>query len=124
MKKFLTVIFAAILLVGCANKEKQIGEQWVYCVISIQGSKTPQVYSSGEKAQLVKASDYQPLNFPNDIDIERVLNGYGKDGWELVDVYTNIETVFPNMGNEQYHTGIKENTRTQIVNYVFKKRKL
>ena len=42
---------------------------------------------------------------------------------ELVDVYTIEETVHPNFGNEEYVTGLRENTRTASINYVFKRRK-
>lgn len=51
------------------------------------------------------------------------LNLFGAEGWELVDVYTLEQTVFPNFGNEEYVTGIRENTRTESINYVFKRRK-
>lgn len=51
------------------------------------------------------------------------LNMFGIDGWELVDVYTIVETSFPNFGSEEYVTGIRENTQTSSVNYVFKRRK-
>lgn len=51
------------------------------------------------------------------------LNLLGAEGWELVNVYTLQETVFPNFGNEKYVTGIRENTRTKSINYVFKRRK-
>lgn len=123
MNKIVSILFAALLLTGCGSKNEEANTQWEYCVVSIEGSKTPQTFISSDKAALEKASDYKALRFPEGYDMQRVLNNYGHDGWELVDVYTNIETVFPNMGDEQYHTGIKDNTRTQSVNFVFKKRK-
>lgn len=42
-------------------------------------------------------------------------------GWELVDIYTMIETVHPNFGNKKYVTGLQPNTRTQAICYVFKR---
>lgn len=52
------------------------------------------------------------------------LNLFGAEGWELVNVYTLQETVFPNFGNEKYVTGIRENTRTKSINYVFKRQQI
>ena len=45
----------------------------------------------------------------------------GKEGWELVSTYTEVATVFPNFGNSEYVTGIRENVRTNVVNFVFKR---
>jgi hypothetical protein len=45
----------------------------------------------------------------------------GEDGWELVSTYTEIATAFPNFGNSEYVTGIRENVRTSVVNFVFKR---
>ncbi len=55
------------------------------------------------------------------VDPTPQLNKLGEEGWELVSVYTTTETVFPNFGNKEYHTGVKSNTRTQTVNFVFKR---
>ena len=51
------------------------------------------------------------------------LNIFGKDGWELVSTYTQIQTVHPNFGKEQYVTGLQPNTRTEAIVYVFKRKK-
>jgi hypothetical protein len=45
----------------------------------------------------------------------------GKEGWELVSTYTEIGTSFPNFGNSEYVTGLRDNTRTCVVNFVFKR---
>ena len=45
----------------------------------------------------------------------------GKEGWELVSTYTETATAFPNFGNSDYVTGIRDNTRTSVVNFVFKR---
>ena len=49
------------------------------------------------------------------------VNTMAKDGWELVSTYTETTTVFPNFGNSEYVTGIRENVRTSVVNFVFKR---
>lgn len=77
--------------------------------------------------------EYKTLTITGESDSEFVsntfnvtdedLNLFGAEGWELVNVYTLQETVFPNFGNEKYVTGIRENTRTKSINYVFKRRK-
>ena len=40
---------------------------------------------------------------------------------ELVQAYTETGTAFPNFGNSDYVTGIRDNTRTAVVNFVFKR---
>lgn len=56
------------------------------------------------------------------IDVPQAeMDTLGAHGWELVDVYTRIETVHPNFGNEKYVTGLQANTRTAAVCYVFKR---
>jgi len=45
----------------------------------------------------------------------------GEDGWELVNSYTETNTVHPNFGSSEYVTGIRENTRTSVLNFVFKR---
>ena len=45
----------------------------------------------------------------------------GNDGWELVSTFTEVATAFPNFGNSEYVTGIRENVRTSVVNFVFKR---
>lgn len=108
MKKRLSLMFGLCLLVfsGCSF-EFNSGEDkvvWEY----------KQVTSYGEP--IIK-------NFSSNLfdDITKELNELGKDGWELVGIHTVIETVFPNFGNEGYHTGIKTNTRTEKVVYTFKR---
>jgi len=54
-------------------------------------------------------------------DQTAMLNKMGKEGWELVSTYTETATAFPNFGNSDYVTGIRDNTRTSVVNFIFKR---
>ena len=66
-----------------------------------------------------------------DVDISTTETGkllseryYATDGrvlWELVSAYTETGTAFPNFGSSEYVTGIRDNTRTSVVNFVFKR---
>lgn len=117
--KILTLFIIVItMLTACHNQEPQ---QWEYMVLPIEGSKLPTVYAPNDKEMLTQQSDFKSLEFNNQ-NFNMMLNSYGKDGWELVNIYSTIETVFPNFGNEEYHSGIKENTRTQTINFVFKRK--
>lgn len=51
------------------------------------------------------------------------LNSLGDEGWELVDVFEETETVHPNFGNSEYVTGIQPNVRTSEISFVFKRQK-
>lgn len=109
MKKICSLIFGLYLLVfgGCSfefnSNEKKVA--WEY----------KEVISYGEA--IIK--DYGNNSFD---DMTKEFNSLGKEGWELVGVHSNVETVFPNFGNEGYHTGIKTNVRTNKVVYTFKRR--
>ena len=49
------------------------------------------------------------------------LNNYGKEGWELVTSYLEMETAWYNFGNEGFVTGLQPNVRPQRVVFVFKR---
>lgn len=50
-----------------------------------------------------------------------MLDKYGKEEWELVDTYLEMETVRTNYGNDKYVTGLQPNVRTQILVMIFKR---
>ena len=98
MKKVLLLVITALAMAACTSK-------WEYKIVTVENEQ-----ASAFKASEIKVSSED-------------LNLFGEDGWELVDVYTIIETEHPNFGNSEYVTGIRENTRTSSVNYVFKRKK-
>lgn len=118
LKRLIPFALTAMSLAAC-NKQENI--EWEYMILPIEGSKLPSVYSPSDKEALMQYSDFQALKFFGS-GFNITLNSYGKDGWELVSIYTTTETVFPNFGDTGYHTGVKENTRTQTVNFVFKRK--
>lgn len=120
MRQSVFIFLIALLLGACSNKDSA-PQQWEYTIVSFPGSKLSTVYSPNDKEALIELSNSQTLNFPEASAIPNSLNLYGKDGWELVSAYTTVETVFPNFGDASYHTGVKENTRTNTINFVFKR---
>lgn len=98
MKKLILALLSIIALSACTAN-------WEYKIVTIGGKSI---------------SEFESNFFP--VSSED-LNLFGKDGWELVDVYTIVETVHPNFGNSEYVSGLRDNSRTSSVNYVFKRRK-
>lgn len=122
MKQSIIILLLTLMLGACSNKDTA-PQQWEYNIVSFPGSKLPTVYSPNDEKALIELSNSQTLHFPEASSIPNSLNLYGKEGWELVSVYTTTETVFPNFGDPSYHTGVTENTRTNTINFVFKRPK-
>lgn len=122
MKQSIIILLLTLMLGACSNNDTA-PQQWEYNIVSFPGSKLPTVYSPNDEKALIELSNSQTLHFPEASSIPNSLNLYGKEGWELVSVYTTTETVFPNFGDPSYHTGVKENTRTNTINFVFKRPK-
>ena len=98
MKKIILLALATIIAASCDSS-------WEYKIVTYQNSETG-VFSTPS------------LN----VKIEE-LNTLGFQGWELVSTYTVVETVNPNFGSEEVVWGIRDNTRTKSINYVFKRKK-
>lgn len=77
--------------------------------------------------EIIKVNDssinWHKQSSPEFHDQTSMLNLMGSSGWELVSVYTEIATEFPNFGEDRYVTGIRSNTKTQVINFVFKRPK-
>lgn len=102
MKKILLLLCFIATLVSCGNKNAE----WEYKIVKVAG------------ADAEVMADYGTLVFA---DQTAMLNKMGKEGWELVSTYTETGTSFPNFGNSEYVTGIRDNTRTVVINFVFKR---
>lgn len=99
MRKILLFICIALFASSCGKK------QWEYKTISING----------------QTGIYGDMSNTTFNDQTATFNKLGKEGWELVGTYTEINTAFPNFGSSEYVTGIRTNTRTTVVNFVFKR---
>lgn len=100
--KLFLCCLVALALTSCGIKE----QSWEYKVVKV----------AGKQAEIL--ADYGALVYG---DQTTMLNKMGKEGWELVSTYTETATAFPNFGNSEYVTGIRENVRTSVVNFVFKR---
>lgn len=105
MKKVLLFLIAVLTVAACSSDSGSLQSKWEYKIVIIENEQFSEFAASEIN---VSSKD---------------LNQYGEEGWELVDVYTIIETEHPNFGNSEYVTGIRENTRTSSVNCVFKRKK-
>ena len=104
MRNLHVLLLLACLVWGCGSSKPK----WEY--------KTLVVSSKAEAAP----SDTEPRTIALK---DEQLNSLGEEGWELVGCWAETESVFPNFGREDYHTGIKNNTRTSKVALVFKRAK-
>ena len=105
MKKLLMIgclIATLACMVSCNSKP----QTWEYKVVKVAG----------------KEAEYQ-ADFGSLVygDQTAMLNTMGNEGWELVSTYTETSTAFPNFGSSEYVTGLRDNTRTSVVNFVFKR---
>ncbi|MPT33333.1 DUF4177 domain-containing protein [Epilithonimonas hungarica] len=102
MKKlFLVGLILTIFFTSCTSK-------WEYKTIIFKGTEQDALATFTSKK----------------IDISNSsLNSLGDEGWELVDVFSKIETVHPNFGNNEYVTGLQPNVRTSEISFVFKRKK-
>jgi hypothetical protein len=100
MKKVLLIAILGLALTSCTSN-------WEYKIVKVKGTEK-------------EASIFDPNKFEVS---DESLNLFGKDGWELVDIYETTETVHPNFGTSEYVTGLQPNVRTAEINFVFKRKK-
>lgn len=112
--KRLILIFTAMIglttfFTSCGGGEEQKTTKWEYKIVRANGLIDPNYEDHREFA-----SKYVIID-------DEELNKLGADGWELVDTYDELETVYPNWGNEKYVTGIQPNVRTMSVVLILKR---
>ncbi len=106
------IILALILTVTLSLKVGQINEanqKWEY--------KTLEFTPAENNGRVGDGSEAYNTILPSEVD----MNQLGNEGWELVTSYLEMETSYPNFGNEDYVTGIQPNVRPQSVVLLFKR---
>lgn len=78
-------------------------DRWVYQVRVVEGIGFSSMYS-------------------NTFDVGDVIKEYDYSDWELCAAIPLTETVYPNFGSEEYHIGIKSNTRIKSIVLIFKRK--
>lgn len=104
--KSINIIFVFVLFlvfVGCQNNKK-----WEYKVVKIS-------------AENYSRTNYESKFATNVLPKDSILNSYGNEGWELTTSYLEVETAFPNFGDEKYVTGLQPNIRPQDLVLIFKR---
>ena len=105
MRKWILISCIAAIFASCSkNDSSEQGISWEYKILKVNGKKAE------------KLADKKTRTFD---DQTPMLNKMGKDGWELVSVYTEDETVYPYI--EDYSMSLRSNHRTCSVNFVFKR---
>jgi len=102
------LLFTSVLIYFNHSTTEKI-QVWEYKVIEFYTEENNYRIGSGS------------LNF-NTINVnETELNRLGQDGWELVSSHLEMETAFPNFGNDSYVNGIQPNIRPQKLVIIFKR---
>jgi hypothetical protein len=109
---FLIILLIIITLVLLWDASYQF-RRWEYMTLPINAEVPIKISSLGE--------NYASLSYATiPVDKEK-LNKLGKDGWELVSTFVEVETSHPNFGKEDYVTGIQPNVRPQRLVCIFKR---
>lgn len=123
MKKLKTILLFLVICISCFAQNRT----------RTNTNTTANTKTTNQKViweyEVVKVENYWSRNdtyrapefIANQTDM---LNRMGNEGWELVNVYTEIATAFPNFGKSDYVNGIRSNIRTTVVNFVFKRPKI
>lgn len=110
--KKLLILCSFIFLIGCSQNNT-----WEYKEYKVNNSMNfEDIKDEDLRLQM------QKLAGPSFSIPIKEFNKLGNEGWELVSSSVIIETTFPNFGNEDYHTGIKSNTKTKEIIYIFKRK--
>lgn len=106
MKKLKTILLFLVICISCFGQNRTRTQRiiWEYKVVKVNDY----FYNSSSYV-------YSPPKF---YDQTAMLNEMGNKGWELVNVYTEVSTVF-GTNNNRYNG----NTKTQVINFVFKRPK-
>ncbi|SDZ27173.1 protein of unknown function [Proteiniborus ethanoligenes] len=102
------ILFMTFLIY--TGQEVQVApQQWEYKIIDVFPNQSNNRTGAG-------SGEYNSIS-PSPFE----LNELGSEGWELVTSYLEMETAYPNFGNEDYVTGIRENVRPQRLVLIYKR---
>lgn len=104
---FVTTAFSAFVL--GMNRYSPRRVTWEYRVYEYIGD--------GYDRAISEQAAYQNFIDPSADDLLTL----GQEGWELAGCYLEMETAFPNFGDEDYVTGIRDNVRPQRLVLIFKR---
>lgn len=114
MKKLLFIAVAMLVVLASCKDENKI-QKWEYMRV-----KTNAVLVD-EHGNWPGFSENFVINETQGTNIDDSLNTLGQEGWEIVGVYTKTSTTFPNFGNAEYVTGLRDQVATRRVVYVLKR---
>jgi hypothetical protein len=103
------VLGLALLLTGCSwRKAPETHTRWEYKLVHVTAEGHDRVGKGS-------------LNFASVTPSTDELNKLGVQGWELATSYLELETAFPNFGNDKYVSGIQPNVRPQRLVLIFRR---
>ena len=90
-------------------------EKWEYAYVDI--------ISESNSSAVTLGSNYEKMSFKTIPDFTYKISSMGEQGWELVGIAVEHETVHPNFGeNQNLVTGIQPNVRPQKMICIFKRK--
>lgn len=108
MRALALIVTCSIVAVACTSRSKNAEQPWEYKVVG--------VFAEGHARTADQAGKPASVS-PSEAD----LNALGRDGWEMVTSYLEMETAFPNFGDDKYVSGLQPNVRPQRVVFLFKR---
>ena len=89
-------------------------QKWEYAYVDI--------IAESNSSAIAMGAEYEKMSFKTIPNIDEGLSMMGKQGWELVGIAVEHETVHPNFGeNQNVVTGIQPNTRPQKMICILKR---
>ena len=90
-------------------RNEQLSARYEYKVLSVPSDAPARTGADALKQTMIQ---------PSDKDLTKL----GSDGWEVVGTYVEMETAYPNFGDEKYVTGLQPNIRPQRVVVILRRR--
>lgn len=109
MKKIICLLMALSPILFCACRQGD--PSYEYKILRLKSDIAENIYE-----------DFQSSLFD---DPTSALNRMAKEGWTLDHVYTEVFTTYPNLSTDKRHVaGIRTNTKTLSVYFIFRRRRM